>query len=84
MSSSVVALQLLGEQAAPLHRDALDACLDRDAAGATEEVEHLVRPVVDAQLHAELDVTRDQRLEERAVGEEDLVDEVDVADAARR
>src|SRR5204863_2904881 len=76
-------LALLREQRASVLGDALHASLDRDAPGAPEELEHVRRPVVDPHLDTEDDVARGERFEELAIGDEDLVDEVDVAHTLR-
>jgi len=56
--------------------------LDRHASGATEQLEHLLVPEVDPRLDAELHGPFQERLQQRAVGQEDLIDEVDVGHAA--
>ena len=66
--------------------DGLDAALKGDAVGAGEEIEGLFIPEIDAGLEADGDGTGGDGFEQRAnllADAEDLVDEVDVVDAAR-
>src|SRR5438270_655423 len=72
---------ILVECRSSLFRQALDASLDGDAARLAEQIEHLGLPQIEPRLYAESQVASDQRLEERAIGQEYLVDEIEVADA---
>src|SRR5690606_29764621 len=82
--------QLLGADAtvlvegrAPLRRDALDAGLDGDAAGAAEQRDHLRLPEIEPRLDAEGEVALDEALEQLPPRQEDLVDEVEILHALR-
>ena len=72
---------VLVEGIAPLRGQALDPRLDRDTAGTPEELDHRRLPQVNPGLHAEHEIARDERLEQRPIGQEDLVDEVEVLHA---
>jgi hypothetical protein len=72
---------VLVERIATLGGEALYPRLDRDTAGTAEKLDHRRLPQVDPGLHAEHEIARDQRLEQRPIGQENLVDEVDVLHA---
>ena len=80
--------QFLGRQAAvfiepvaALRRQALDPCLDRDAAGGAEQFEHVLAPQIDAGLHPELHRPLPDGLKQFAPRQEDFIDKIDVARA---
>ena len=83
MNSSVVSLLFLSSSCPPFRADALDTGFDRDAARPAEKVDQLLAPEVDPRLHAEIDRAVRHRLQQFAIRQEDLVDEVDVLDALR-
>ena len=72
---------VLVEGVAPLWRQAFDPGFDRDAAGSTQELDHCRLPQIDPGLHAEGHLASDQGFEQRPVGQEDLIDEVEVLHA---
>ena len=74
-------LAALLERFAAFGGQAFDATLDRDAAGAAKEVEHVGLPQVDAGLDAEFQPAPDETLEQGGIREEDLIDEIDIFDA---
>ena len=76
-------LAVLCQLVAPGFRQAFDAGLDRDAAPAPEQLQHLGLPQIDPRLHAELESEADKPFEQRAVGQKDLVDKVDVLHSLR-
>ncbi len=75
---------VLVEPVAPLRGQTLDASLDRDTAGAPQELQHVRLPQVDPSLDAEAEIARHQRLEQGAVGQENFVNKVNVLNAICR
>ena len=71
----------LVERLAAFRCQAFHSGFDRDAAGAAEQLERLRFPQIDPRLDAELDAEADEALQQRLVGQKNLVDEINVFDA---
>src|SRR6266576_3215352 len=70
----------LRKRLTPLDRETLHAAFDRHAAGSTKQSQHLRLPKIDACLDAEFQPTAHKTPQQAFVGQENLVDEIDVFD----
>src|SRR4051812_9116720 len=74
---------ILVEHLPAFRRQTLDTGFDRDASGSAEKLEHVGLPKVYAGLDSELQPAIHHCLEQRAIGQENLVYEIQISDALR-
>src|SRR3954452_6089322 len=75
---------VLRKRGTTFRRQAFHAGLNRNAPSLSEKPQHVRLPEVDSRLHAELHLSFGQRLKQRPLRQEYLVNEIKVADALRK